>query len=181
MDQRFKEAESMVEQRIIDSELCQDVRLQSIETMDSDMTQWRQEHEGIVDDIHLRLSKLDKYWTRSVFDAASPFTEPGLFPEPHFRSEQYATPTSTRYQAAWPIGHREELHHREGEYGSVTAYVHSLVTGMDDPPDTSVKIHGTAHDLITITIPLESYPNYPSLVLMVLILNFGSLVLRIIS
>ena len=61
MDQCFKEVESMEEQLIIDSELRQDVCLQSIEAAASDMTQWRQEHEGIIDDIRLRLGKLDKY------------------------------------------------------------------------------------------------------------------------
>jgi len=61
LDKRFREADAAVEQRIIDSELRQDARLSSIEKTASDLTSWRHEHEGIVDDLRLRIGKLDKY------------------------------------------------------------------------------------------------------------------------
>ena len=61
LDKRFSEADAAVEQRIIDSELHQDARLINIEKAASDLTSWRQEHEGIVDDLRLRIGKLDKY------------------------------------------------------------------------------------------------------------------------
>jgi hypothetical protein len=62
LDKRFKEANTTVEQRIIDSELHQDSRLITIKKAASDLNSWRQEHEGVVDDLRLRISKLDKYW-----------------------------------------------------------------------------------------------------------------------
>lgn len=154
MDQRFKEAESVVEQRIIDSELRQDVRLSAVEKTAEDLTSWRQEQEGLVDDLRLRLGKLDKYWNRSVLETASPFTEPGIFPEPgvftepSLKVEQHAAPSSAGYKAARPIGHRDDLHHRGNEFGVVTTLTHSPVTGMDDSFANPPKLHGTASDLI---------------------------------
>ena len=73
--------------------------------------------------------------------------EPAIFTEPPVKLEQYAAPTSAGYPAARPIGHGDELHYRENEYGMVTTYTHSPVTGMDHPPDNPPKIHGTASDL----------------------------------
>jgi hypothetical protein len=68
LEQRFKDAESAVEQRIIDSELRQDTRLVNIEKAAGDLQSWRQEQEGVIDDLRLRLTKLDKYWNRSIAD-----------------------------------------------------------------------------------------------------------------
>ena len=53
----------MVEQRIIDSELCQDACLSTIEMAASNLNSWRQEHEGIIDNLCLCIGKLNKYWT----------------------------------------------------------------------------------------------------------------------
>jgi hypothetical protein len=61
LDKRFKDADAAVEQRIIDSNLRQDARLNTIEKAASDFTSWRQEHEGIVDDLRLHIGKLDRY------------------------------------------------------------------------------------------------------------------------
>jgi hypothetical protein len=61
LDKRFKEADAVVEQRIIDSELRQGSRLITIKKAATDLTAWRQEHEGIIDDLRLHLGKLDKY------------------------------------------------------------------------------------------------------------------------
>jgi uncharacterized coiled-coil protein SlyX len=160
MDKRFKEADTVVEQRIIDSELRQDQRLQAIEKTATDIAEWRQEHEGVVDDLRLRIGRLDKFWNRSIIEHTDAFTEPGIFSEPPVKAEQHATPTSAGYTAARPNGHREELHHRENEYGEVTAYIHSPVTGMNDPPDPPPKPHGTASDLIqSHNRPPEHYHN----------------------
>ena len=82
LEKRLLDAEAVVEQRIIDSELRQDVRLQAIEKTAADLSDWRREQDASVDDIRLRLGKLDKFWARSVLETASPFTDPGVFPEP---------------------------------------------------------------------------------------------------
>ena len=78
LDKRFRDADAAVEQRIIDSELRQDARLITIEKAASDLTSWHQEHEGIVDD--LRLSKLDKYWNRSVIETTAVHVKPRDLP-----------------------------------------------------------------------------------------------------
>jgi hypothetical protein len=148
LEQRFKDAESAVEQRIIDSELRQDTRLVNIEKAAGDLQSWRQEQEGVIDDLRLRLTKLDKYWNRSIADNV---TEPALFNEPPVKLEQHAATSSTGYMAARPNGRRIDNHHREDGYGVVTTLAHSPVTGMansTDPPDPPPKLHGTAADLI---------------------------------
>jgi hypothetical protein len=61
MDKRFKEADAVVKQRIIDFELRQDQHLLTIEKAIADIMEWRQEHEGLVDDLCLRIGRLDKY------------------------------------------------------------------------------------------------------------------------
>lgn len=147
MDKRFKEADAVVEQRIIDSELRQDQRLLTIEKATADITEWCQEHEGLVDDLRLRIGRLDKYWNRSVIENTVTHTEPGIFTEPPVKTEQYAASTSAGYKAARPIGHRDEHHQWENEFGMVTTYTHSPVTGMDNSPDPPPKLHGTASDL----------------------------------
>jgi hypothetical protein len=147
MDKRFKDADAVVEQRIIDSELCQDLHLLNIEKVASDLTEWRRDHKGVVDDLRLRLSKLDKYWTRQVIESAATHVEPGIFTEPPIKSEQYTGTISAGYTAARPSGHGDEVHHRENEFGRVTTYTHSLVTSMDhypDPPDPPPKSFGIA-------------------------------------
>ena len=61
LDKRFQAADAVVEQRIIDFEHRQDARLSSIEKATSDLNSWHQEHEGVVDDLRLRIGKLNKY------------------------------------------------------------------------------------------------------------------------
>jgi hypothetical protein len=151
MDKRFKEADAVVEQRIIDSELRQDQCLQAIEKTATDIAEWHQEHEGVVNDLRLRIGRLDKFWNHSIIEHTDAFTEPGIFSEPPVKAEQHAAPTSAGYTAARPNGHREELHHRENEYGEVTAYIHSLVTGMNDPPDpllNPMALHQISFNLV---------------------------------
>ena len=148
LDKRFREADAAVEQRIIDSELRQDARLSSIEKTASDLTSWRHEHEGIVDDLRLRIGKLDKYWNRSVIEFTTAHLEPALFTDPPVKSEQHAASASAGYKAARPNGHSVDPHHRENEFGVVTTYTHSPVTGMDNSPRNPPKIHGTAYDLV---------------------------------
>jgi hypothetical protein len=96
------------------------MRLQTIEKATAEITEWRQEHEGVVDDLRLRIGRLDKYWNQSVIVNTAAFIEPGIFTEPPVTVEQYAAPTSAGYTAARPNGHRDEHHHREDDYGVVT-------------------------------------------------------------
>jgi len=148
LDKRFWESDAAIEQRIMDSELCQVARLSSIEKTALDLTSWRQEHEGIVDDLRLRIGKLDKYWNRSMIESAAAHLEPALFTEPPVKSEQHAASASAGYKVARPNGHGVDPHHRENEFGVVTTYTHSPVTGMDNSSANPHKFHGTAYDLM---------------------------------
>ncbi|XP_066323372.1 uncharacterized protein [Miscanthus floridulus] len=135
LDMRFHEADAAVEQRIIDSKLRQDARLSSIEKTASDLTSWRHEHEGIVDDLRLCIVK----------------------------SEQHAASASAGYKAARPNGHGIDPHHRENEFGVVTTYTHSPVTGTDNSSANPPKFHGTAYDLVlSRNRPPETHRNLTS-------------------
>ncbi|CAD6223140.1 unnamed protein product [Miscanthus lutarioriparius] len=105
MEKLFEESDTAVERRILDSELRQDARLSIIEQAAS---------EGVVDDLCLRIGKLDKYWNRSVIEAT---VEPALILEPPIKSEQHVAPPPAGYMAARPNGHRVDNHHPKNEQG----------------------------------------------------------------
>ena len=75
-------------------------------------------------------------------------TELAFFLEPSVKSEQHAASASAGYKAARPNGHGVDPHHRENEFGVVTTYTHSPVTGMDNSSANHHKFHGTAYDLV---------------------------------
>ena len=68
LEKWFEEDDATVERRIIDSELRQDSRLTVIEKAASDFVLWRQETEGVMDDLRLKVNKLDKHWDCSVIE-----------------------------------------------------------------------------------------------------------------
>jgi hypothetical protein len=53
--------------------------MESVEKAIADITKWRQEHEGIINDLRLRIGRLDKYWNRSIIENTVVQTEPGIF------------------------------------------------------------------------------------------------------
>jgi len=66
--------------------------------------------------------------TTTQFEPAvfpDPTFRPVLFPDPPLKMEQYTAPTSAGYTVARPIGHSDETHHWENEFGVVTTYAHS--------------------------------------------------------
>jgi hypothetical protein len=124
LDRRFSDAEHSVEQRIIESETrldgrltdsesrldsiiteskrLQDVRLTTIEKVARDLEAWRQDAAGALDDMRLKVLKLDKAWDRSVIEQSTTTTglistSPGV--------EQTDKPPSAVETAARPSGH----------------------------------------------------------------------------
>jgi hypothetical protein len=79
LTQRFAESDLNWERRITDSELRQsdiiaaverrqDTRIDTIFKATGLLESWRRESEGEVDDLKLKITKLTKYYDRSVFD-----------------------------------------------------------------------------------------------------------------
>ena len=82
-----------------------------------------------------------------MIETTAVHVESAIFPYPSLKSEQHAAPSPAGYMAARPNRHRVKHHYRENEFGVVTTYTHSPVTGMTDSSAPS-KLHGTASDLI---------------------------------
>jgi hypothetical protein len=82
---RFADSDLNWERRITDSELCQSALLADVEKHHADgvclitksagaLEAWRQESEGAVDDLKLKVDKLTKYWDRSLLDQVTAST-----------------------------------------------------------------------------------------------------------
>ena len=102
LDRRFVDDEHSVEQHIIESETCldgcitdleaclnsiltesecrQDGCLKIIEKVMGGLEEWRQDAEGVLDDMRLKVLKLNKAWDRSVVEQSS--SAPGLIAYP---------------------------------------------------------------------------------------------------
>lgn len=141
LDKCFEDADASIECHIIDSELRQDSRLAHIEQAASEFNAWCQETEGIIDDLQLRIGKLDKYWNCSKIDAT---VKPTLILEPPVKSEQIATRPPAGFMAARPNRHHVDNHHQENEHEVVTTLTQSPVIGMADSSSNHVKLHSTA-------------------------------------
>lgn len=107
---RFSDSDLNWERRITDSEVHhsnllselkqrQDSRLLSIEQVAGTLESWRQESEGAVDDLRLKMTELTKYWDRSVLDHAS--TSMGLISSVLFL---WSSPPSAHLPASWWLG-----------------------------------------------------------------------------
>ncbi|CAD6259546.1 unnamed protein product [Miscanthus lutarioriparius] len=125
LDRRFKDIDAAVEQRIIDSELRQDGSLIAIEQAASDFTKWRQEHEGIIDDLRLRIGKLDKYWNRSVIESAAVHIESAIFPEPPMNRIRQTSSVQDY------VDHFSELVDQLTAYDSSTNALHYITRFLD--------------------------------------------------
>jgi hypothetical protein len=162
LDRRFADSEQSVEHRIIDSEQRidgrirdteariddritaatrrQDERLQSIEAATGGLQSWQQDAEGVLDDMRLKVLKLNKQLDRSLIEQS--ISAPGLLSSSSSmeQADQHVTADD---KAARPSGHGAPTSQRENEFGRVYTLTHSPANGTDPPP----KFHGTAYDL----------------------------------
>ena len=153
LDRRFADAEHSVEQRIIESETHldsilieserrQDGRLKIIEKVMGGLEEWRQDAEGVLDDMRLKVLKLNKAWDRSVVEQSS--SALGLIAYPPGVEQTDKRPSAVE-MAARPSGHGVDTPPRENEFGVVTTLTHSPANGTNSIP----QLHGTAYDLYT--------------------------------
>jgi len=167
LDRRFADAEHSVEQRIIEletrldgriadseaflniilteSERRQDGRLKIIEKVTGGLEGWCQDAEGVLDDMRLKVLKLNKAWDRSIVEQSS--SAPGLIAYPPGVEQTDKRPSAIE-MAARPNGHGGDTPPRENEFGVITTLTHSPVTGMADSSAHPVKLYGTAYDLV---------------------------------
>jgi len=121
---------------------------------------WRQDSEGAMDDLKLKVDKLTKYWDRSFLDNAT--ASIGLISQPPPVLEQTAARSSTDFMAARPSGHHVETTPRADGIGENSSQSHSLANGMHSEPKPEVSLfHGEAYDVHTRNHPPD--PNPPNL------------------
>jgi hypothetical protein len=139
--QRFAESDLNWERRITDSEVRQsdlishiekrqDARIDSVLQATGDLQSWKQESEGAVDDLKLKMSKLTKYYDRSVFD--NPPALSGLPTVISPQVEQTAAASSAEQTAARPNGHDIFTTTRMDGAGEFTFPDHSPANGTHD-------------------------------------------------
>ncbi|CAD6232446.1 unnamed protein product [Miscanthus lutarioriparius] len=156
------------ERRITDSELRQstllteldqrqDRRLAAIEQSTGSLESWRQESEGEVDDLKLKMSKLTIYWDRSVLDQASGSS--GLI------SQGPVAPTAARSSAditvARPNGHGVETTTRADGIGGPPSPIHSPANGMQSVPHPSNSA-GVVHEIQSHTVIPDETQHHPN-------------------
>jgi len=162
LDRRFADSEQTVEHRIVDSEnridglirdsetrldiriteatQRQDDRLKSLEAAAGGLETWRQDAEGVLDDMRLKVLKINKQLDRSMIEQSS--SGPGLLSSTTHLEQADQRPSADD-KAARPSGHGVATSPRENEFGVVTTLTHSPANGTNPPP----KFHGTAYDL----------------------------------
>lgn len=127
---------------------CQDRHLATIEQSTGSLESWRQESEGKVDDLKLRMSKLTIYWDRSVLNQASGSS--GL------NSQGPMEPTATRSSAditvAQPNGHGVKTTTRADGIRGPSCPIHSPANGMQSVPHPSnfagvIATAGVVHEI----------------------------------
>ena len=79
-----------------------------------DLESWCRDHEGVVDDLHLEVGKLNKHWEHAIRDQSS--TWAGLIPVPLPLEHAVQRPPAD-IQAARSIRHRDNNHHWDNEFG----------------------------------------------------------------
>ena len=150
ISKRFADSNLNWERRITDSEMRQtslitaseqrqESRVNTITTATGSLESWRQESEGEFDDLKLKMTKLTKYYDRSVLD--NPRASLGVISFGPSSVEQTAAPTSAGVSAARPSGHGASLTTRvDGVEGNFSP-THSPANGMNTIPHTPLPVN----------------------------------------
>lgn len=147
---RFAESDLNWERRITDSEirqaelvvaaeLRQEARLTAVVKATGSLESWRQESEGAVDDLKLKMSKLTKYMDRSVID--NPSASIGVISSAPSSVEHAAAHTPADYSAARPSGHGVLPTTRVDGLGEIFSQIHSPANGMHVNPQHPLPVH----------------------------------------
>ncbi|CAD6224880.1 unnamed protein product [Miscanthus lutarioriparius] len=171
LNKRLADSDLSWERRITNSELHQNNLIAEAERRQDDrifgvmkvagaLESWRQDSEGAMDDLKLKVDKLTKYWDRSFLDNATAST--GLISQPPSALEQTAARSSANLTAARPSGHHVETTPRADGIGENSSQSHSPANGMHSKPKPEVLLfHGEAYDVHTRNHPPD--PNPPNL------------------
>ncbi|CAD6254940.1 unnamed protein product [Miscanthus lutarioriparius] len=149
---RLADSDLNWEQRITDSELRQSALITDVGKRHADgvsligksdgaLEAWRQESEGAVDDVKLKVDKLTKYWDRSFLDQAAAST--GVISSAPPILEQTAACSPASNTAARPSGHHVFSTTRADGIEETSPQSHSPANGMQLTPHVGTSmLHG---------------------------------------
>lgn len=166
LTQRFVESDLNWERRLLDSEIRQssifteleqrqEGRFDRLEQSAGALESWRQESEGAVDDLQLKMTKLTKYRDRSVFDNSMVSTGV-ISPVP---VEQAAARSSAGFMAAQPSGHGVDMSTRADGFGNFAFPIHSPANGTQLIHPTPFH-HAIVQENPSHTVPPEPIPTH---------------------
>jgi hypothetical protein len=146
---RFAESDLDWERRITDSEIQhseliiaaeqrQENRLNAVVKATGSLESWRQESEGTVDDLKLKMNKLTKYMDRSFLDNSDVGGVISLGPS---TVEQAAASAPADTSAAQPSGHDVLPTTRVDGFGGNFSPIHSPAEGMPSTPTSIVFLN----------------------------------------
>jgi hypothetical protein len=124
---------------IADTELRQEALVAPVTKAAGELQSWRQEYEGTVHDLKLKVDKLTKYWDRSLLDNATAST--GVISHVPYSSEQAPAPTSAGTMVARPNGHHVELNPRVDGVGGKLPQLHSPANGTHFNPHPDISLY----------------------------------------
>jgi len=166
-EKRFTEHDEKWERKFLETDTAQDVRVSQIERAVDALEQWRPEIEGSVDDLHLEVKKLNKYYEHATIDY--PVEAPLLPTTPLLPAGRTSASASTH----WPNGHRISTNAREDGFGSVTTIVHPPAKGTCDRPPSRSRVP-PSENLLRETPPLRGSRGAPGSTGRMAKLNFPS-------
>jgi len=137
----FSEHDEKWDRWFLDLEHSQGAWLDRLEDAAQVFDEWRPRIEATVDDVKLELSKVTRFWDRSLRERV--VQEPPIFPSPQSATERSPAPTD----ADGPAGHRAEHHYQDEGFGSVLIHTHVPVKGTLShplPPPISSTKHGSS-------------------------------------
>lgn len=105
------------EKKFDDLAQAKDERLGALEHASDELISWKPTVDAAMDGIKLKLKWLNKQWEQSILENA--VVDPRLLVKP----ESVSARPSTGIPTDGPIGHREDLHHRDQGFRSMATFL----------------------------------------------------------
>ena len=118
LDRKFREHDDKWESRFASLENRSDPRVDTLEAVVGELESWKQEMEGVVDDVRFNVKRLNDQLDRIVIDRAA--TNSVLLSVPPPPSQMAAARSSAGLTAESPHGHCVDSTPRDIGFGSIT-------------------------------------------------------------
>jgi hypothetical protein len=144
MQMQFADLDSKWEKRFLEDRIQREDHVlaleNSLDKATSELDGWRPQVDSAVEDLKLKVSKMNKQLDRALMERSSDL---GILDPPDPSKSATARP-STGFSADGPNGHRQDFSHRDHEFGTVFTQSHDLVKGTYRPRPFSVPPHASS-------------------------------------